>query len=402
MRFNITVLLAISSICYSKSFFNLLEDEAKSPEVSGSDSSLLSYWMDWSGNNGSENTTQQQQSYWDKYFQSLEDLWDNIYSEIKSYDYKNFSQTIRDEFAENLATIADLREKIRNSMSLSMSIEWKEKYNQAAKALTEMKSNLKLSKLVDKKKLNEKIDELLTSWEEFSVYDLIQRSYKDFIQGKKAGWNMTSNATVGEFLGSVKSSISNSGLSYVKVEEYLMSLHRRDPVCSTKDLACPDGVGKFSAQTCCSSLWLSIGAPLGLGNECWTDLNQMLAQCSVFSCYGVEDGHLNISDGCSLVPDVLLNYDSCVIHDLCYITPGVTKSLCDDFMETNMNTIYCDNVNRYERTLCKVRANVATKALSWTDRYFLASGLARDNCLPSDGLLTRIWKFTLASVSRYV
>ena len=115
--------------------------------------------------------------------------------------------------------------------------------------------------------------------------------------------------------------------------ETLQSLHR----------------GKFSAQTCCSSLWLSIGAPLGLGNECWIDRNQMVDQCSVYSCYGTEDGHFNISDGCSLVPDVLLNYDSCVIHDLCYITPGATKPLCDHFMQENMNTIYCDNVNRSPR-----------------------------------------------------
>ena len=72
----------------------------------------------------------------------------------------------------------------------------------------------------------------------------------------------------------------------------------------------------------------------------------MVDQCSLYSCYGTQDGHFNISDGCSLVPDILLNYDSCVIHDLCYITPGVTKQLCDRFMEENMNTIYCDNVNR--------------------------------------------------------
>ena len=43
---------------------------------------------------------------------------------------------------------------------------------------------------------------------------------------------------------------------------------------------------QFSADICCSSLWLRLGAPLGLGSECWTDLEQMLGQCSVFSCYG--------------------------------------------------------------------------------------------------------------------
>ena len=34
-------------------------------------------------------------------------------------------------------------------------------------------------------------------------------------------------------------------------------------------------------------------------------------------------------------------------------------------------------------------------------RYFVAAELWRDNCPLSDGLLSRIWKFTLSSVSKY-
>ena len=45
---------------------------------------------------------------------------------------------------------------------------------------------------------------------------------------------------------------------------------------------------------------------------------------------------------------------------------------------------------------------MASKALGLTDRYFLASGLMRDGCEMSDGWLTRVWKFTKASVSRYI
>ena len=37
-----------------------------------------------------------------------------------------------------------------------------------------------------------------------------------------------------------------------------------------------------------------------------------------------------------------------MIHDLCYITPGVTKTVCDRVMEDNINTIYCNNVNRLD------------------------------------------------------
>ena len=31
------------------------------------------------------------------------------------------------------------------------------------------------------------------------------------------------------------------------------------------------------------------------------------------------------TDGCTYVPDLFLNYEACVMHDLCYVTPGVTK-----------------------------------------------------------------------------
>ena len=196
--------------------------------------------MGWSSN--SSYYPHHHLSDWGKYVRSLEDLWDNIYSEFKNYDYGKLSQTLRDEFDENLAMISELREKIRSSMSMSMSTEWREKYNQAVKALTEMKRNLKLSELINKKQLDNKIEELLTSWEEFSIYDFIGRSYRDFIQGQNATWVSYSNNTVGDFLGSVKSSISDSSFSYEMVEDYLRSLHRRDPVCSMKDLTCPDGV----------------------------------------------------------------------------------------------------------------------------------------------------------------
>ena len=49
-----------------------------------------------------------------------------------------------------------------------------------------------------------------------------------------------------------------------------------------------------------------------------------------------------------------------------------------------------------------MRAKMASKALGWTDRYFVASGLMREDCEMSDGWLDRIWKFTKSSVSRYI
>jgi len=112
------------------------------------------------------------------------------------------------------------------------------------------------------------------------------------------------------------------------------------------------------------------------------------------------DGKFNTTDGCTYIPDVLLNYESCVIHDLCYVTPGVTKTECDEVMKENINKIYCENVNIFEQRLCSLRASFAAKALEWTDRYFLAAGLERETCQRTDSLLTRMWKYSLNRMFR--
>ena len=87
----------------------------------------------------------------------------------------------------------------------------------------------------------------------------------------------------------------------------------------------------------------------------------MADQCNIFSCYGNTDNGTYSTDGCTYIPDIMLNYEvaivvwsnmflysavqSCVIHDLCYVTPGVTKEDCDEVMKDNINEIYCNNVN---------------------------------------------------------
>merc|ERR1712183_80652 len=387
--------LCLLASAYSKSFFTTEDEDLE-------DSGRVATGSYWTYLGYESEEIKESQSYWETYRASLEGLW----AKINSFDYNQLSQTVREEVREKFALVSGLTQKMRKSLGErgeNVTNELKEKYFEAVQALKDLKSNLKLSRLFDKQELSESLNSLQATWEQLAIFEQIQRGYRNFTQGQSEYWGSSSNVTVSDFLTSVKSSIADTGLeSYEKVENYLQSLHRRDSVCSQKILTCPDGVGKFSASTCCSSLWLSIGAPLGLGNECWTDLEQMLEQCTVFSCYGVAEGHFNISDGCSFIPDVLLNYESCVIHDLCYITPASTKPTFDRFMETNMNSIYCDNVNRYERALCKMRAKMASKALGWTDRYFVASGLMRENCEMSDGWLDRIWKFTKSSVSRYI
>ena len=76
-----------------------------------------------------------------------------------------------------------------------------------------------------------------------AIFEQIQSHYRNFTQSQADYWSSSSNVTVSEFLASVKSSIADTGVeSYEKVENYLQSLHRRDPVCAKKILTCPDGV----------------------------------------------------------------------------------------------------------------------------------------------------------------
>ena len=60
-----------------------------------------------------------------------------------------------------------------------------------------------------------------------------------------------------------------------------------------------------------------MGSPLGLGNECWVDLDKMAEQCSIFSCYGnLINGTFNSTDGCTYIPDILLNYEVMIYYVL--------------------------------------------------------------------------------------
>ena len=56
-------------------------------------------------------------------------------------------------------------------------------------------------------------------------------------------------------------------------------------VCSEVSLHCPAPGHTFTARACCSSLWLHLGAPVGLGNECSVNMAEMEAGCPMFSCY---------------------------------------------------------------------------------------------------------------------
>ena len=150
--------------------------------------------------------------------------------------------------------------------------------------------------------------------------------------------------------------------------------------CTTVQLWCPSPSSSFTARACCSSLWLSLGAPVGLGNECTIQMSDMEAGCPMYDCYkNKTDGSLNVN-GCSYVPNTLFNVGACNIHDLCYITPGATKKECDDTFVDNILRIYCHNVNVLEQLACTGRAQVAGAVVSAINTFYDDSEEIRAGC----------------------
>ncbi|XP_023347511.1 uncharacterized protein LOC111716294 isoform X2 [Eurytemora carolleeae] len=131
-----------------------------------------------------------------------------------------------------------------------------------------------------------------------------------------------------------------------------------NPLCTEVEVFCPDPSYKFKTQTCCSVVWWSLGAGLGVGNECVINMDEMRSNCPMYDCYFKQTGEWN-SNGCSYVPEMLLNENSCDIHDLCYITPGATKDSCDTSFVENIGRIYCNNVHFVEYLACRSRASIA-------------------------------------------
>eukprot|EP00090_Calanus_glacialis_P024407 TRINITY_DN37908_c0_g1_i1.p1 TRINITY_DN37908_c0_g1~~TRINITY_DN37908_c0_g1_i1.p1 ORF type:complete len:416 (+),score=66.78 TRINITY_DN37908_c0_g1_i1:318-1565(+) len=151
-------------------------------------------------------------------------------------------------------------------------------------------------------------------------------------------------------------------------------------VCVPVELWCPNPTHTFTAQACCSSLWLNLGSTIGLGNECSIEMADMEAGCPMYDCYKNDStAELNVN-GCSYVPNTLFNEAACNIHDLCYITPGSTKKACDDTFVENIILIYCDNVNVFERIACRGRAQLAGAVVSAIDSFYNDSEELRATC----------------------
>jgi len=66
-------------------------------------------------------------------------------------------------------------------------------------------------------------------------------------------------------------------------------------VCVPVELWCPSPTHTFTAQACCSSLWLNLGSTVGLGNECTIDMADMEAGCPMYDCYQNDSVNKNIN-----------------------------------------------------------------------------------------------------------
>lgn len=151
--------------------------------------------------------------------------------------------------------------------------------------------------------------------------------------------------------------------------------------CVDVELWCPSPHHTFKTKACCSSLWLSLGAPLGMGNECHFEMKDLEEGCPMYDCYkNYTNGEWN-TNGCSYVPNQMLTQGACDIHDLCYITPFSTKVDCDSTFLENIEMIYCDNVNLIERIACSGKAKLSVAIVAGIDQFFDASSEMRDSCV---------------------
>jgi len=179
------------------------------------------------------------------------------------------------------------------------------------------------------------------------------------------------------------------------------------PFCTEpKSFLCPNLKDEFHVPVCCNSHWIAKKVSLETRDVCMIDLNEMERQCEIRTCYKSPNSTVPgkwDTDGCSSAPDYMLSYESCVLHDLCYITKETTKKECDEALEQNINKIYCDNMN--DSWSCYFRSHAASLAsfiLSQTDRYYILSNQTRQTCPVEDGFFAATWKYVLRSSNSIV
>jgi len=134
--------------------------------------------------------------------------------------------------------------------------------------------------------------------------------------------------------------------------------------CRLVTLSCPDSSHSFTASACCEE------------GVCFLEHgSQSIARmCPIYSCYHYNptSKRFGSQNGCSVVPNTWLNREACIIHDLCYMTPGANQKQCDDNMLANTAAIHFENAET-GRTFPDLAVNVGFHYLGIGDSAFQLS-----------------------------
>ena len=138
-------------------------------------------------------------------------------------------------------------DSINQGKEIFLSYNWFEKYSEALDTLNEIKTSVDNSFNYELNKVTSGLSGLKSSWERFSFYKFWQEQYKDMANINFA-WNNTwiendwfgTNNTNGEFLANLKSAFPKVASYQDLVKQYLPSMEKTEPVCTSKVLTCPD------------------------------------------------------------------------------------------------------------------------------------------------------------------
>ena len=127
------------------------------------------------------------------------------------------------------------------------SYNWYEKYSEALDTLVEVKESIDYSISDEIKTITSTLSGLKKSWEKYSFYNLWQEQYKR-LASINFSWNTTllengwfsSKENNGSLFASWKSALPTIISYQDMIKQYLPSLEKAEPVCTSKVFTCPD------------------------------------------------------------------------------------------------------------------------------------------------------------------
>ena len=127
------------------------------------------------------------------------------------------------------------------------SYNWYEKYSEALATLDEVKESIDYSISDEITQITSSLFGLKKSWEKYSFYNLWQEQYKR-LASINFSWNTTlldngwfnSKDNNGSLFASWKSALPTIVSYQEMIKQYLPSLAKAEPVCTSKVFTCPD------------------------------------------------------------------------------------------------------------------------------------------------------------------